>query len=181
MSTVAAAPTVVKSAPELVAPVGPTPGGTLPLSSIDKTAAVRVSVDFIQVFPPAVGAGGDQDTAVAAMRDGFAKALVPYYPVAGRIADASPGEPVVECTGQGVWFVEAAASCALADVNYLERPLLIPKEELLPRPPPEEKLEDLVLMAQVRSLTSRSPCLIRQLARSHTLDSRIRVENVFGC
>ncbi|AQK96581.1 Acyl transferase 9 [Zea mays] len=149
MSTVAAAPTVVKSAPELVAPVGPTPGGTLPLSSIDKTAAVRVSVDFIQVFPPAVGAGGDKDAAVAAMRDGFAKALVPYYPVAGRIADASPGEPVVECTGQGVWFVEAAASCALADVNYLERPLLIPKEELLPRPPPEEKLEDLVLMAQV--------------------------------
>ena len=39
----------------------------------------------------------------------------------------------------------------LADVNYLERPLLIPKEELLPRPPPEEKLEDLIIMAQVRS------------------------------
>ncbi|RCV26196.1 hypothetical protein SETIT_5G226300v2 [Setaria italica] len=152
--TASAAPTVARSAPELVPPAGPTPGGTLPLSSIDKTAAVRVSVDFVQVFPPAAGAAvGDQGAAVAAMRDGFARALVPYYPVAGRIADASPGEPVVECTGQGVWFVEAAASCALADVNNLERPLLIPKDELLPRPPPEEKLEDLIVMAQVTKFT----------------------------
>ena len=164
MSAAAAAPTVERSAPELVPPAGPTPGGTLPLSSIDKTAAVRVSVDFVQVFPRAAGDVGDQDAAVAAMRDGFARALVPYYPVAGCIADASPGgEPVVDCTGQGVWFVEAAASCALADVNYLERPLLIPKEELLPRPPPEEKLEDLIIMAQVRSIASRSPCPIQQI------------------
>ena len=148
-----ATPTVEKSAPELVQPAGPTPGGTLPLSSIDKTAAVRVPVVLVQVFPRAASdvGGGQQDAAVAAMRDGFARALVPYYPVAGRITDVSPGEPVVDCTGQGVWFVEAAASCALADVNYLERPLLIPKEELLPCPPPEEKLEDLIIMAQVRS------------------------------
>uniref|UniRef100_A0ACD5VET9 Uncharacterized protein n=1 Tax=Avena sativa TaxID=4498 RepID=A0ACD5VET9_AVESA len=148
----AAAPAVVKSPPALVPPAGPTPGGVLPLSSIDKTAAVRVSVDFIQVFPPSSsdGAAGDQ---VAAMRDGFARALVPYYPVAGRIAEPSPGDLVVDCTGDGVWFVEAAASCSLADVNGLERPLLIPKAELIPRPPPEEKLEDLILMAQVTKFT----------------------------
>nr|BAJ94464.1 predicted protein [Hordeum vulgare subsp. vulgare] len=113
-----AAPTVTKSPPALVPPAGPTPGGTLPLSSIDKTAAVRVMVDFIQVFqsPPS----SDADDQVAAMRQGFARALVPYYPVAGRIAEPSPGEPVVDCTAEGVWFVEAAASCSLADVNGLE-------------------------------------------------------------
>uniref|UniRef100_A0A0D9V2W9 Uncharacterized protein n=1 Tax=Leersia perrieri TaxID=77586 RepID=A0A0D9V2W9_9ORYZ len=151
----AAAPTVTKSAPELVPPAGPTPGGALPLSSIDKTAAVRVSVDFIQVFSPSsTGGGGDgQDAAVAKMRDGFAKALVPYYPVAGRIAEPSPGDVVVDCTGEGIWFVEATASSTLADVNYLERPLLIAKEHLIPRPPPEEKLEDLILMAQVTKFT----------------------------
>ncbi|XP_040378773.1 acyl transferase 4-like [Oryza brachyantha] len=150
----AAAPTVSKAAPELVQPAGPTPrGALLPLSSIDKTAAVRVSVDFIQVFPPS--AAGDQDAAaaVAKMRDGFARALVPYYPVAGRIAEPAPGNVLVDCTGEGVWFVEATASCALADVNNLERPLLIAKEHLLPRPPPEEKLEDLILMAQVTKFT----------------------------
>ena len=146
-----AAPTVGKSPPALVPPAGPTPGGVLPLSSIDKTAAVRVSVDFIQVFPPSSDRGGDDQ--VASMRQGFARALVPYYPVAGRIAEPSPGDLVVDCTGEGVWFVEATASCSLADVNGLERPLLIPKAELIPRPPPEEKLEDLILMAQVTKFT----------------------------
>ena len=75
----AAAPTVEKSAPELVQPAGPTPGGTLPLSAIDKTAAARVWVVLVQVFPQAAGdVVGGQDAAVAAMRDGFARALVPY-------------------------------------------------------------------------------------------------------
>ena len=166
MSAAAAAPTVERSAPELVPPAGPTPGGTLPLSSIDKTAAVRVSVDFVQVFPGVAGAVGDQDAAVAAMRDGFARALVPYYPVAGRITDVSPGEPVVDCTGQGVWFVEAAASCTLADVNYLERPLLIPKKDLLPK----EELEDLIIMAQVRS--------IRSIAADQSINHLVRPNNL---
>ncbi|VAH77532.1 unnamed protein product [Triticum turgidum subsp. durum] len=39
------------------------------------------------------------------MRQGFARALVPYYPVAGRIAEPSPGDLVVDCTGEGVCFV----------------------------------------------------------------------------
>lgn len=118
-------------------------------------------MDFIQVFPPATGgpAADGQDAAVARMRDGFARALVPYYPVAGRIAEPAPGDVVVDCTGEGVWFVEATASCSLADVNNLERPLLIAKEHLLPRPPPEEKLEDLILMAQVRTISSPIPTM----------------------
>jgi hypothetical protein len=60
----------------------------------------------------------------------------------------------VDCTGEGVWFVEAAASCALADVNGLECfPLLIPGELLLPRPPPGEKLDGHILMAQATRFT----------------------------
>ena len=145
-----AAPTVTKSPPSLVPPAGPTPGGSLPLSSIDKTAAVRVSVDFIQVFP--ASGGGDQASAIATMREGFAKALVPYYPVAGRIAEPAPGESEIECTGEGVWFVEAEASCSLEEARNLERPLCIPKEELLPRPPAGVRVEDTVLLAQVRPI-----------------------------
>ncbi|KAI4998926.1 hypothetical protein ZWY2020_054268 [Hordeum vulgare] len=146
----AAAPTVTKSPPALVPPAGPTPGGTLPLSSIDKTAAVRVMVDFIQVFQSPHSDSSSADEQVAAMRQGFARALVPYYPVAGRIAEPSPGEPVVDCTAEGVWFVEAAASCSLADVNGLEdRPLAIPKADLIPRPAADHKLEDQILLAQI--------------------------------
>ncbi|VAI00589.1 unnamed protein product [Triticum turgidum subsp. durum] len=150
----APAPTVAKSPPALVPPAGPTPGGTLPLSSIDKTAAVRVMVDFIQVFQSPSSDSSSVDEQVAAMRQGFARALVPYYPVAGRIAEPTPGEPVVDCTGEGVWFVEAAASCSLADVNGLEdRPLAIPKADLIPRPPADHKLEDQILLAQITKFT----------------------------
>mgnify|MGYP003703348603 CR=1 FL=1 len=145
-----AAAAATKSPPALVPSAGPTPGGSLPLSSIDKTAAVRVSVDFIQVFPSSAEAAKDQAASVAAMREGFARALVHYYPVAGRIAEPVPGEPEIDCNGEGVWFIEAEASCAREEARNFERPLCIPKEELLPRPPPEVRVEDTVLLAQVR-------------------------------
>jgi hypothetical protein len=148
-------PTVAKSPPALIPPAGPTPGGTLPLSCIDKTIGGLALVNLIQVFPrPSLSAAHDDQgaaAAVAAMRNGFARALVPYYPVAGRVA---PSGLAVDCTGEGVWFVEAAASCALADVGGLECfPLLIAGELLLPRPPPGEKLDGLILMAQVTTFT----------------------------
>uniref|UniRef100_A0ACD5WX23 Uncharacterized protein n=1 Tax=Avena sativa TaxID=4498 RepID=A0ACD5WX23_AVESA len=146
-------PTVTRSPPALIPPAGPTPGGTLPLSSIDKMVASLVNL--IQVFPPSSLSAAHNDqraaAAVAAMRNGFARALVPYYPVAGRVA---PSGLVVDCTGEGIWFVEAAASCALADVDGLEGcPLLIPAELLLSCPPPGKKLDGFILMAQVTSFT----------------------------
>ncbi|KAK1609585.1 hypothetical protein QYE76_033258 [Lolium multiflorum] len=147
--------TVAKSPPELIPPAGPTPGGTLPLSCIDKAFGGSGFVSLIQVFPPSSlsAAHSDQDTAavVAAMRSGFARALVPYYPVAGRVG---PSGLAVDCTGEGVWFVEAAASCTLADVGGLEcLPLLIPGELFLPRPPPGEELDGVMFMAQVTRFT----------------------------
>ncbi|KAM3211489.1 hypothetical protein ACQJBY_064947 [Aegilops geniculata] len=148
-------PTVTKSPPALIPPAGRTPCGTLPLSSIDKTVAGSGFVNLMQVFPPPSISAACKDqgavAAVAAMRDGFARALLPYYPVAGRIASSGLA---VDCTGEGIWFVEAAASCTLADVDGLDCcPLLIPGELLLPRPPPGEKLSDLILMAQATKFT----------------------------
>uniref|UniRef100_A0A453S1M2 Uncharacterized protein n=1 Tax=Aegilops tauschii subsp. strangulata TaxID=200361 RepID=A0A453S1M2_AEGTS len=85
-------PTVTKSPPALIPPAGPTPCGTLPFSSIDKTVAGSGFVNLMQVFPPPSISAARKDqgavAAVAAMRNGFARALVPYYPVAGRIASS---------------------------------------------------------------------------------------------
>jgi Transferase family len=55
----------------------------------------------------------------------------------------------VDCTGEGIWFVEATANCSLEEVKYLERPLMIPKDQLLPQAPPGTKLEDEITMIQV--------------------------------
>ncbi|RLN13052.1 methanol O-anthraniloyltransferase-like [Panicum miliaceum] len=73
----------------------------------------------------------------AVVRGALADALVHYYPFAGRIVEDVPGRPAVLCSAEGVYFVEAAASCTLADVNFLERPLLLAKEQLVPCPAPE--------------------------------------------
>uniref|UniRef100_R7WCY8 3'-N-debenzoyl-2'-deoxytaxol N-benzoyltransferase n=1 Tax=Aegilops tauschii TaxID=37682 RepID=R7WCY8_AEGTA len=100
-------PTVTKSPPALIPPAGPTPCGTLPFSSIDKTVAGSGFVNLMQVFPPPSISAARKDqgavAAVAAMRNGC--------------------------------------------------PLLIPGELLLPRPPPGEKLSDLILIAQATRFT----------------------------
>ncbi|KAJ3670897.1 hypothetical protein LUZ60_008323 [Juncus effusus] len=138
--------TVTKSSPVQVPPATSTPQGLLPLSSIDRASAPTVYVDFISVFPQG-------DRPAERIKAAFAEALVYYYPVAGRVSEGEGGEAVVNCTGQGIWYIEAKANCSLADVNHLERPLMIPKEEILPRHPSIKKLEELILTAQVTEFT----------------------------
>lgn len=134
---------VTKLAPVLVGPSDPTPAGNLPLSSIDLTPALRdVMVDSIHVFQHGV-------EPARVIREALSKALIHYYPVAGRLLKCDGGDMVVACTGEGAWFVEATANFSLKDVNDLQRPLMIPKEEFLPVPPTDESQEGVIFMMQV--------------------------------
>ncbi|KAJ4797537.1 HXXXD-type acyl-transferase family protein [Rhynchospora pubera] len=133
---------ITKSPAVRVPPNSTTPIVALPLSSIDRCTAGRMSIDSVTVFTHGV-------KAAKRIRDALAKALVLYYPVAGKITEINLGEPEVNCTGEGIWFVEAKANCSLEEVNYLERPLMIPKEQLLPQPPLEANLQDEILLVQV--------------------------------
>ncbi|KAG1346253.1 acyl transferase 4 [Cocos nucifera] len=138
---------VTKLAPALVGPSEPTPDGNLPLSSIDLTPALRdVMVDSIHVFQHGV-------EPARVIREALSKALVPYYPVAGRLLKCDGGDMVVACTGEGARFVEATANFSLKDVNDLQRPLMIPKEEFLPVLPPDESKEGVIFMMQVTQFT----------------------------
>ncbi|CAL9204687.1 unnamed protein product [Musa hybrid cultivar] len=139
---------VTKLTEGLVAPAGPTPAGTLPLSVMDKTPGSVGLVDSIHVFRH-----GRQPAKI--IREALSRALVFYYPVAGRFAMTDQDELEVACTADGVYFIDASASCSLEDVNYLQLPLSVPKESILPYPNPDAGQTEgiVILLMQVTEFT----------------------------
>jgi Transferase family len=106
-------------------------------------------IESLHVFKPVQGMHQDP---VKTIKHALAEALVHYSPLAGRLARSLDGELHVSCEAQGVWFIEANTSCALDDVDYLEYPLMISKDELLPNPKPKlDPFEEdkLILLVQV--------------------------------
>ncbi|KAK9161423.1 hypothetical protein Syun_007764 [Stephania yunnanensis] len=89
----------------------------------------------------------------------FAKVLVPYYPLAGRLQKSSgddngPEDDIhVACTGEGVWFVEAIANCSLVAANYFDDDPTVEAvhDKLMPNPTPEAMGLDPILLIQVTS------------------------------
>lgn len=109
----------------LVKPCEQTPNETLDLSVIDRLGVLRCNARTLHVFRH-----GPQ--AASVIRQALSKALVPYYPLAGRLSNSSHGLLQIGCCGQGVWFVEASASCSLDSVDYFDNVEYIPFTQLLP-------------------------------------------------
>uniref|UniRef100_A0A0D9WCK7 Uncharacterized protein n=1 Tax=Leersia perrieri TaxID=77586 RepID=A0A0D9WCK7_9ORYZ len=98
--------------PELIGPSIPTPRETKRLSDIDDQDALRVQVPFVFFYH----AGGDDDP-VHVIRRAIAAALVPYYPLAGRLREIDDRKLVVDCTGEGILFVEADADVRMDELE----------------------------------------------------------------
>jgi len=101
--------------PELVGPARKTPRETKRLSDIEDQVGLRWHVPFV-LFYRGRGRGRGCDPA-AAVRRALGEALVPYYPLAGRLREVDGRKLVVDCTGEGVLFVEADADVRLTELE----------------------------------------------------------------
>jgi Transferase family len=134
---------VTQKIQSLVRPAEPTLTVSESLSIIDRVPGLRHTVRSLHVFEH-----GQEPARV--IRNALSKALVWYYPFAGRFVGSVPdGDVHVACTGEGVWFVEAEAGCTLGDVNKLDHPLVISEDELLPQPGPGMDPLSMPVMMQV--------------------------------
>ncbi|KAL6650295.1 hypothetical protein ACP70R_009220 [Stipagrostis hirtigluma subsp. patula] len=113
---------VTKSSPFLVRPSEATPAGSLLLTAMD-SALASMFVKALFVFERPINQPAET------VRKALERALVPYYPVAGRLATGAHGHTIA-CTGEGVAFAAASASCTLQDARLAGARPAIPAEEL---------------------------------------------------
>ncbi|KAL0430580.1 UNVERIFIED_CONTAM: Benzyl alcohol O-benzoyltransferase [Sesamum radiatum] len=120
---------VTRQNPELIPPAKPTPHELKPLSDIDDQEGLRFQIPVIQFYRRNPSMDGKDPVMV--IRDAVARALVFYYPFAGRLREAAGRKLVVECTGEGVLFIEADADVTLQQFGDALQPPFPCLEELL--------------------------------------------------
>ena len=125
---------VRRVAPELIPPAGPTPNEFKELSDIDDQEGLRFQIPVIQFYRNDEHYGGSalrgRDPAKV-IKEALGKALVPYYPFAGRLRETAGRKLVVECNGEGVLFIEADADVTLDEFGEALQPPFPCLEELL--------------------------------------------------
>lgn len=134
---------LIRTRHSLVKPWEETPSTTLDLSVMDKTPVLRCIARTLHVYKQRHGHGSAADTsssslsATSVIREALSRALVPYYPLAGRLIEGPLHHDLqIECSGLGVWFVEAFANTSLDALNYFDdddnHHVAIPYDDLLP-------------------------------------------------
>uniref|UniRef100_A0A7N0TCK7 Benzyl alcohol O-benzoyltransferase n=1 Tax=Kalanchoe fedtschenkoi TaxID=63787 RepID=A0A7N0TCK7_KALFE len=121
---------VTRQAPQLITPAAPTPRELKHLSDIDDQESLRFQVPIIQFFRQSdLGRGRDP---VGVIREAIGKALVHYYPFAGRLREVGSGRKLaVDCTGEGVMFIEADADVTVDEFGDVLQPPFPGLDELL--------------------------------------------------
>ncbi|GLT47468.1 hypothetical protein SLA2020_211650 [Shorea laevis] len=110
--------TVKKLEPVLVHPAAETFKGLYFLSNIDQTFPYPIEIMFSYE-----GNGMGNENAADVMKESLAKNLVKFYPLAGSLTLGLDGKMHVQCTGEGVLFVEATSDCTLeelGDISYID-------------------------------------------------------------
>ncbi|KAL3573958.1 hypothetical protein D5086_024571 [Populus alba] len=115
--------------PELIKPAKPTPREFKLLSDIDDPEGLRFHISFIQFYRHNPSMHGKDPVKV--IREAIAKTLVFYYPFAGRLREGHNRKLMVECTSEGILFIEADADVTLEQFGDPLQPPFPCLEELL--------------------------------------------------
>ncbi|XP_022747387.1 fatty alcohol:caffeoyl-CoA acyltransferase-like [Durio zibethinus] len=103
----------------IVTPSEPTPTRVLALSALDSQLFLRFTIEYLLVYNAHPGL--DRRATTARVKAALAKALIPYYPLAGRVRAKPDGSGTgleVVCRAQGVLFIEARSD---HNVNEFEK------------------------------------------------------------
>ncbi|KAK6926216.1 hypothetical protein RJ641_007935 [Dillenia turbinata] len=142
---------VHRHAPELIAPAKPTPHEFKPLSDIDDQESLRFQIPLIHFYRCDPAMRGRDPAKV--IREALSQALVFYYPFAGRLREGPARKLAVECTGEGIMFIEADADVTLEQFgDHLQPPFPCLEELLFNVPGSDGVLNCPLLLVQVTRL-----------------------------
>ncbi|KAL6218039.1 hypothetical protein ACLB2K_011256 [Fragaria x ananassa] len=143
---------VQRRQPELVPPAKPTPPELKHLSDIDDQEGFRFQIPGIQFYRSDPSMEGRD--CVKVIREAISQALVFYYPFAGRLREGPGRRLMVDCTGEGILFIEADADVTLNQFgNILQTPIPC-LEELLYNVPGSDRVLNCPLLLIQATLTS---------------------------
>ncbi|CAJ1961012.1 unnamed protein product [Sphenostylis stenocarpa] len=143
--------TVRRCQPQLVPPALPTPREIKLLSDIDDQLGLRFHVPVIQIYRKQASMG-ERDP-VEVLRQALSQTLVFYYPFAGRLREGPHRKLMVDCTGEGVMFIQAHADVTLDQFgDSLQPPFPCFHELLYDVPGSQEITNNPILLIQVTRL-----------------------------
>ena len=157
----------------VVRPAAETPAVSLWSSSVDLVVP-NFHTPSVYFYRPTTAV----DTAV--MRAALGRALVPFYPVAGRLKVDEDGRIEIDCDAEGVLFVEAETDGAVDDYGDFA-----PSLELRRLIPPVDYSQGIstfpLLVVQVcfwslffsENTSSNGKVLIKQYSRHFTVDESL--------
>ncbi|KAL9458604.1 hypothetical protein AB3S75_007469 [Citrus x aurantiifolia] len=108
---------VTRQAPELIFPARPTPREVKQLSDIDDQESLRFQIPLIFFYKNDPSPSMQGRDPVKVIREAISKALVFYYPLAGRLKEGYNSKLMVECNAEGVLFIEADANFTLEQLG----------------------------------------------------------------
>lgn len=111
---------VMRSQPQLIVPAVPTPHEQKQLSDIDDQQGLRFQIPFLIFYRNHPSLKGKDPLSI--IREALGKALVFYYPFAGRLIEGPNRKLVVDCTGEGILFIEADADVTIDQLGDTIQP-----------------------------------------------------------